>query len=568
MAGDGASYRSVLAIRDFRMLVLGSSASQMGDWLYNVALLVYVFDQTGSAGWVAAATMVRLLPFVILAPIGGVIADRYERMQVQVHASVLQAIVMCGMTFVVAKELHPAWVIALAGLNTAAATPTRPAALAAMPNIVGESGLAPGNALLHTVQDVGVVAGPAIGAAILAAGTPAIAFGVNAVTFIAAGIAIAAIKTRSRGMVAEGAALPGPVQQFVDGLRAVRDTPYVPILTILCFFGAFTYGAQTVQLVVYVQAQLDLSADGYGYLLAATGAGGVLGATVSNRLAARKRITVPLMIGTIAFVGSELFFAATDVVVIAIAISVLAGLGMVVSDVIAETAMTRASSNETLGRIFGATDGITVGAMVLGALVAAPVVSATDIRPSLVILGVVALGASLLCVPVLVGLDRVSAAVLEALGPKIEVLSRLKIFAGAPRRAIEELAKAATELRVDAGTVVVQQGDPADAFYVCVEGELNVLSSGEKGRQPTLLRRLAAPAYFGEIGLIERIPRTATVRALTGCTLLRIEGQVFLDALNQAPAGRMSAADGVIRGLARTHPSVSPEHAHELAASS
>src|SRR3954468_14323460 len=102
-SGEGGGYRSVLAIRDFRMLVIGSTASQVGDWLYNVALLVYVFDKTGSAAWVAAATMVRLLPFVVLGPVGGVIADRYERMQVQIICSVIQAVIMCMMTLVVAK---------------------------------------------------------------------------------------------------------------------------------------------------------------------------------------------------------------------------------------------------------------------------------------------------------------------------------------------------------------------------------------------------------------------------------------------------------------------------------
>src|SRR3954465_7242640 len=102
------------------MLWVGSGASQIGDWLYNVALLVYVFEKTGSAGWVAAATMVRLLPFVILAPIGGVVADRYERMQVQIQASVIQAVVMCGMTLVVAKNGAALLVILLAGVNTAA----------------------------------------------------------------------------------------------------------------------------------------------------------------------------------------------------------------------------------------------------------------------------------------------------------------------------------------------------------------------------------------------------------------------------------------------------------------
>src|SRR4051812_43045153 len=284
------------------MLVLGSGASQIGDWLYNVALLVYVFEKTGSASWVAAATMVRLLPFVILAPIGGVIADRYERMRVQIVASVVQAMIMCGMTFVVAKDWPAAALIALAGLNTAPATPTRPAALASMPGLVGEDNLASGNALLHTVQDVGIVAGPAIGAGILAVGNASEAFGFNAVTFLIAGVAIASIKTRSFGMEAS-AEMPTPIKQFVDGLRAVRDTPYIPVLTLLSFFGAFTYGAQTVQLVVYVQQELDLGPDGYGYLLAAAGAGGVLGATVSNRLASNRRITVPLMIGSLLFVG-------------------------------------------------------------------------------------------------------------------------------------------------------------------------------------------------------------------------------------------------------------------------
>ena len=58
----------------YRVLLIGSTISQSGDWLYNVALAVYVFDRTGSAGWVAAATVLRLVPYVVLAPIGGVIA--------------------------------------------------------------------------------------------------------------------------------------------------------------------------------------------------------------------------------------------------------------------------------------------------------------------------------------------------------------------------------------------------------------------------------------------------------------------------------------------------------------
>ena len=566
MAGAAeGSYRSVLRLRDFRLLTLGSAASQIGDWLYNVALLVYVFDRTHSATWVAAATMVRLLPFVVLGPVGGVIADRYERTRILVASTAVQTAVMVGMTAAVAWHAQALVVIVLAGANSASAVAVRPAALAMVPPVVGESGLAPANALLHTVQDVGVVAGPAIGAGILALGSPSLAFGANAATFVVAGLTFALLRVRSRGA---GESAAGPVAQFVDGLRAVRDTPYVPILTLITFIGAFTYGAQTVQLVVYAQERLGLSSDGYGYLLASAGFGGVLGATVSNRLASRRRIAVPLTVGIVVFVGSQLGFAGVSVAGVAIAIGVASGLGMVAADVIAETAISRTASNEVMGRIFGAYDGISVGAMVLGAFVAAPLVKSTGIRTSLVILGCAAIGVALLCVPTLVGLDRVSARVVEVLEPRIEVLSKLAIFTGATRFALERLASAADEVSVASGTVVIAEGDPADDFYVCTDGTLDVFARGEFAGPARHLRTLGPGAHFGEIGLIEHIPRTATVRATTDCSLLRIPGGAFLDALTTAPAGLSTMRDGVRIALARTHPSMRPRGADELLAQS
>ena len=72
-----AGYRDVLAIRDARALIGASAASQIGDWLYNAALLGYVFSATHSAAWVGAATICRLLPYVLLGPFGGAVADRY-----------------------------------------------------------------------------------------------------------------------------------------------------------------------------------------------------------------------------------------------------------------------------------------------------------------------------------------------------------------------------------------------------------------------------------------------------------------------------------------------------------
>ena len=81
------AYRGVLAVREARALIGASAASQIGDWLYNAALLGYVFSATHSAAWVGAATIGRLLPYVLLGPFGGAVADRYPRRTVLLEAA-------------------------------------------------------------------------------------------------------------------------------------------------------------------------------------------------------------------------------------------------------------------------------------------------------------------------------------------------------------------------------------------------------------------------------------------------------------------------------------------------
>src|SRR5262245_54561133 len=178
-----AAYRGVLAIRDARALISASAASQVGDWLYNAALLGYVFSATHSAVWVGAATICRLLPYVLLGPFGGAVADRYPRRTVLIVGSLLRLSLMLILAAVVAGDGPIALVIGLVALASAAGSAERPAALALMPRLVGEARLGPANALLHTVQDLAIVVGPAIGAGLLAVSSASVAFLVNAGTF-------------------------------------------------------------------------------------------------------------------------------------------------------------------------------------------------------------------------------------------------------------------------------------------------------------------------------------------------------------------------------------------------
>jgi CRP-like cAMP-binding protein len=86
---------------------------------------------------------------------------------------------------------------------------------------------------------------------------------------------------------------------------------------------------------------------------------------------------------------------------------------------------------------------------------------------------------------------------------------------------------------------------------------VDVTSRGEAGAEDRYIRTMEPGSYFGEIGLLERIPRTATVTAVEECELYRIAGDDFLDALSTAAAGT-SLLEGARTRLARTHPSLKP----------
>src|SRR5262252_498267 len=107
------AYRDVLTIPDARALIGASAASQIGNWLYNAALLGYVYSATHSAGWVGAATVCRLLPYVLLGSFGGAIADRYRRRTVLLAGNVLRMLLMAAIAVTVASAGPVVLVIAL-----------------------------------------------------------------------------------------------------------------------------------------------------------------------------------------------------------------------------------------------------------------------------------------------------------------------------------------------------------------------------------------------------------------------------------------------------------------------
>jgi hypothetical protein len=241
---------------------------------------------------------------------------------------------------------------------------------------------------------------------------------------------------------------------------------------------------------------------------------------------------------------------------VAFVVEMVRGAGTLVVDVLAITALQRAVPNEVVARVFGVFFALVLGAISLGTVLAPPLVNGPGLHTALYVMAFAPVAIGLLGYPALVRVDRTAAARLEELAPRIAVLERLGIFAAASRPVLERLAAACKPLGVPAGTAIVTEGEEADALYVLVSGRVRVTSRGEAGTEH-FIRVMEPGTYFGEIGLLERIPRTATVTAEEDCELYRIEAADFFDALSTASAAP-SLLEGARTRLATTHPSLRP----------
>ena len=265
--------------RDLRVLFGGLVVSQAGDWLYNLALLAFVYERTGSTVWVGITTAARILPEVVLGPLGGVLADRHDRRMVMILSDVLRAASMAALAARRPRRRADRPRPVLAALCTAAGAAYPQCVVAVLPRLVGAG--RPGRRQRRAHQHHGPVrhrrAGPRRRAAHPELGRRGLRRQRRDVPrrrraswprFPARRCAVPpAPSRRSHASIRADLAV---------GWRALREHPDALPLVGAEIVSSAVYGALTV-LFVLIGERLGLGAAGYGYLLSALGVGGVLG---------------------------------------------------------------------------------------------------------------------------------------------------------------------------------------------------------------------------------------------------------------------------------------------------
>jgi predicted MFS family arabinose efflux permease len=485
-----------------------------------------------------------MLAYVLLSPIGGALADRYDRRRLMISLDLARAGVMVLLAVVAWTDAPVVVGILLATMSSAFTTPYRPCGTAATAELVGEQDLAAANAAQSIVAQVSTFLGPALGAALVALTNPGWAFLANAATFVLAAAFVAPIGyigggRRSRATVLTGVEqageapvhepAPSMVGEIRDGARVLRKDRALLLLILIGIAAAFLYGFEQVVHVLVAEDRLDMSASGVGVLAAAVGFGGLLIAPLTPRLGGGRSIATALVVAAALQGLPMIALAVISSPVVACVVLFVEGAAVIVQEVLYLTLLQRAVASDLLGRIYGLQDSLSAAGQGLGSLMVPVLLGIMDLEWALAVGGGIVVLTALAAWPGVRTLTTRTEAERVRLVPIVAVLRGTGILGDASQVALERIARSSEVAPVAASAVVFHEGDAPDRLYVIRSGSFAVERAGEGE-----VARLGAEGWFGEVGLLHRRPRNATVRCVEAGEVVAVPGEVFLGALEQA----------------------------------
>ena len=550
---DGSRARTGLAstLRNggLRKLYGAEIVSGIGEGILWVSLVVFLSDQPRFGLWLTLAVVARLAPRAFLSLPAGSLVDRSSLRLLVVSTEFSRGVIMAGVAVVVALDGPPVVVLVLISLSYVVAAPIRPALSSIVPSVAGERHLAGANAVLSTVRQIMTFVGPLV-AVPVAASSPALGLGLNAVSLAISAALLAAVRgipDRSKRVRSDRTRPSGgvnPLAASIDGIRAVRSIRVLTPLVALIGVVSFVRGAEMVLYVYVVRDQLGDDVERVGLLSGAVGLGALLAMPIAARAADSVSPVRPIVFALLVTALPTAMLAVITTTFAASAVLVLVGVGMVVFEVMVVVTVQRITPPSALGRVFGAINGASNTGKLLGALVAPGLVAALGVEGALIVVASVVAVVGAAVVWPLVTIGRLSASRQRELSPLVEVLRGLAIFEGASGPSLERIAGEMVERDLPAGVVVIAQGEPADDLYVSRVGELVVTRDGVE------VGAVGADDWFGEIGLIEERARTATVTTVEPTTVWQIPGEVFLDALDDAGAAPSALLEAMAERIA------------------
>lgn len=518
------------------------------EWAFTVALGIVAYRDGGAVA-LGLVGLLRMVPSAILAPLLSPIADRGRRERVLILVSIVRGLATAAAAVVAAVAGPPAVIYALAVLSTIAATLYRPAHSALLPSLcrTGHE-LASANVVRGLLDSAATLVGPLLAAVLLQFTGVDIVFAVAAAASFWAAALLARLKYDAPPRP-PAPKRPNLAREAAEGIRAVAANRDLMLILGLAAAQALTRGALTVLSVVVAIELLDTGEPGVGALMTAVGVGAVLGSLAASLLVGTGRLGVWFAAGVGLWGLPFTLIGLAPAEAPALVLLAFVGVGNALIDVAGFTLIARMAPDEVLARVFGVLESLVAIFIGIGAVVASLLVEWFGVPAALIAIGLVCPVLAILSLRRLRGMDRT----VDVLDDDIGLLQRVPMFRTLPLPSIEQLARGLEPLGVPAGAAVFTQGEVGDRYYVIETGEADVVGDGR------VVATLGPGEGFGEIALLRRTRRTASVVASSDLALRALGSERFLPVVLGYTASAQAAAVVVDEQLDRYSPDERPD---------
>ena len=355
------TFRS-LKVRNYRLYFFGQIVSTTGTWMQSVAQVWLVLSLTHSGLALGITTGLQFLPILFLGPLGGLVADRFDKRKVLIltqAADAMLALTLGALTLTGAIELWMVYALALGlGLVTVVDNPTRQSFVAEM---VGSADLQNGISLNSAVFTFTRILGPAIAGALILTVGLAVCFLLNALSFLAV---IGGLLAMRPSELHGAGRTPRKKGQVREGLRYVWTTPRLRwplVLMAVVYTLSFNF---SVLLPLLSRFSFGGGAALYAQFLSAMGAGSLVGALV---MATRRRASPQVLAWSAAGMGGAMVAAGfAPTIGTALGVMVVIGFASMVFMATGNSMMQIASAPSMRGRVMSVYAMVFLGSTPIG----------------------------------------------------------------------------------------------------------------------------------------------------------------------------------------------------------
>ena len=347
---DDGMMHAIRAYPAFRMLLMGTLATNTAFWMYQVAVGWLALEMTDSPLFVGLAGFAGGIPMLLFSLPAGVIIDRYDRRTVLLLAQFGVMIVSALFALMVGTDAIAPWsMLVLVAIYGTVMTFIFPVRTALVPSLVDRKDLAVGVALNSAVQNATRVVGPSVAGILIAAiGVPE-TFAVAAVLQSLALLATWQLPRRAaQAVVARSGSM---WQSLTVGFRIVAQSPFLTALIVLALAPNVLVMPYINLMPVFARDELGLGSSGLGVLLAASGLGTVAGSLSVAHSRALRTGSRAQVVTAVGFALGVLAFAAITFVPLAVVLLFVAGWMSAAFLAINQTALQLYVDDDVRGRV-------------------------------------------------------------------------------------------------------------------------------------------------------------------------------------------------------------------------